>query len=365
MAIATSYRVVVAVISSAIICFPLDAQELTLQGVIDAWRARQERTRSAFFHWSESVTKPKGSMRSSKSLPNRGTTIPPEDMILTFDSSLAIDAQKVCYRTKGDFWADEQGAFRPQRYASAFNGKQGKTYWPADVRHARGFLESSGSNEELSSYHLKPLLIVYRSLDRKMRGLDPRRLTLPALTAIVDERKCRCVEFSRGPGVVERFWVDCERDSSVSRYMLSSNDKVLIQIDWNYRRQQADGWIPSRWRITVNNPDGTLETSVVATVASASLNPAIDPREFEIDFPEGTLVYDKEKREEFIVRPDGGRRVITEQERGASYEELRKSPSGMALADQRQGWWKWGLLLVVTCLLVLFCVLRAIRRRTG
>ena len=99
------------------------------------------------------------------------------------------------------------------------------------------------------------------------------------------------------------------------RYTQSGDGKIVLQIDFRHKEDPIQGWIPASWRTIVMRPDGTLQTSVAAEVSSYAINPVIETKEFEIDFPEGTMVYDKETKSEFIVRPDGGRRVITDAER--------------------------------------------------
>jgi hypothetical protein len=64
----------------------------------------------------------------------------------------------------------------------------------------------------------------------------------------------------------------------------------------------------------------------------SEINPAISSEELAINFPTNTDVNDRINRVRYIVRADGGRRVITREEsaRNPSWDELVNSMSGMA-----------------------------------
>ena len=108
---------------------------------------------------------------------------------------MVFDGERIAYRIDGEFWAHEHDKFQHQRYASASDGKTSKIYWPADTRYPRGFEDSASKNPDLTSYHIKPLLMSYRILDSKMKGLSADRLTLSSASGLVDDRECSRVSW--------------------------------------------------------------------------------------------------------------------------------------------------------------------------
>src|SRR5438105_1770392 len=142
-----------------------EPQQARLPAVIKAWTDRQKRTRSARFLWTETVTRTKGSLLGPKSpqvVAGRAPVLPQEDIVQDFQRELVFDGDKIAYRIDGEFWAHEHGTFQHQRYASASNGKTSKTYWPPDTRYPMGILDASSKHLDLTSYHIKPLLMTYR-----------------------------------------------------------------------------------------------------------------------------------------------------------------------------------------------------------
>jgi hypothetical protein len=112
--------------------------------------------------------------------------------------------------------------------------------------------------------------------------------------------------------------------------------------------------------------EGTLGESSDVQVVSCILNEPVADSQFDLDFPPGTFVIDRRKpRSEYLIRPDGTKRIITNDDQDASYEELVASESGMAKlvpAKRPNRTYRWLLAACVT-LIVLGCVVLWLRRK--
>jgi hypothetical protein len=80
---------------------------------------------------------------------------------------------------------------------------------------------------------------------------------------------------------------------------------------------------------------------VVVRITKREINVDIPRSEFQIDFPVGTKVHDRRMGAAppwYIVRAGGVKREITDAEmrRGATYDELISTESGMAAKEARR-----------------------------
>jgi hypothetical protein len=81
---------------------------------------------------------------------------------------------------------------------------------------------------------------------------------------------------------------------------------VLVAEIVNSRDADA-GSVPSQWKSSLINPDGTLGISTSAEMVSYEINPVIADETFDIDFPVGTEVSDAIERRHYMVLAEGQR----------------------------------------------------------
>jgi hypothetical protein len=131
------------------------------------------------------------------------------------------------------------------------------------------------------------------------------------------------------------FWVDPARDFLLVRFTTERAGKLGHQVDIEYAMDDSNGYIPNKWSIMVLNASGGLSFTEEAKLTTYEINPEIKSDLFDLDFPIGSWVTNNReegkdgKPTEYIIRPNGEKRIILPQERGASYEELLGSASGM------------------------------------
>jgi hypothetical protein len=89
----------------------------------------------------------------------------------------------------------------------------------------------------------------------------------------------------------ESYWLDPNRDYLPLRKHVSLEGRDSDRIDWTYRLDQTDGWIPIGWKDLSVGEDGA-STCGLCTVTSYSINGPLPASEFEIEPPKGAEVQD-------------------------------------------------------------------------
>jgi hypothetical protein len=125
--------------------------------------------------------------------------------------------------------------------------------------------------------------------------------------AIVDG--VHCVKLERGPpptvrwAVVEHCWVDPARDDVPILFEKTVGGALQWSVAIQYRPSREVGWVPEQWTCQYQLP--LFEAHCTAT--TLSVNESLPPKTFQLDFPPGTLVFDKLSHAPFLVAHDGSR----------------------------------------------------------
>jgi hypothetical protein len=90
--------------------------------------------------------------------------------------------------------------------------------------------------------------------------------------------------------------------------------------------------MPANWKTVEYLPKGTLKESSQFEVTGYTINKPLPEELFDFKFPVDTWVTNYKNKTDYIVREDGGKRLITEAERmrGVTYERLLETESGEA-----------------------------------
>ncbi len=331
----------------------------TLEKIIATWKQRQDNTRTFDFQWDEVRTYTKGSMPVME-----GSAGPPEDVTQNNRLSLQVDGDMMRVWRNAPRW---NGKFVPRDSMSVFDGKDAKVFYDqADpavqgmATYRVGFIGIHQYNEDVVDYDLWPILLTYRAIHRDMGRFKQDEWDMTEERGVADGRDCLILR-KKGAPIVERCWVDFERDCTVVRYEFITNYR--FQVDVSYKDVPGLGPVPASWQTVEYPPSGVLQQSNKAEVTGYTINKPLPDDWFHFEFPVGTDVVDHKNKTEYIVRKDGGKRLITEVERlrGATYEQLVATESGQAgLPPSSRKFW-WILVALVFATAVLLAV--AVRRR--
>lgn len=320
---------------------------MTLQQIIEQWQARQERFRSFRYKWAETRTDVGAVLLPQNPPPEKETTY-------TGKCELLIDGTRGRYSYEGKTWrlsTDRPPRLWPRANTNVFDGRvqvnfnaaqSSEQYPQARFENARQFFHAT-------TLEFRPLMVFHRPLDPDMGGFDANQLRLDGRSTTIRDRPCILVEQAPAgqSGIRWSLWVDTERDFTVRRIAMWFNGELSSQMDVLYAQHAAYGWVPSGWDFD-SFRGGDLMSHVEAKITEATLNPTIEPSEFTIDLPANTLVTDLRsgKKERYILRADGTKRIVLPTESRASYGQLVASETGKAfLVEEKRSYWP--LLLLV------------------
>ena len=150
----------------------------------------------------------------------------------------------------------------------------------------------------------------------------------------------RCVELKETPqaeypGHWRTYWLDVDRDYVIVKH--ESRCRHFREKGWggagtrvmvSYRNDAVHGWVPSGWKsMWLNQETGAIYNVQEAEVTKCEFNAKIPSALFELPFPPGTYVKDRENHQVWIALPEGRKRIVTPAELKAQvpYEKLLKS----------------------------------------
>jgi hypothetical protein len=314
----------------------------TIEDIHAAWRAREAKLRSLRVAWKGKVLTPRGTRVGP--FGGAGQVAPPEDTTHDRSGEVMLDGGKLRYWWSGWQWLEQRvpQGFYPQTYVSASDGKTSLSIYFRSVDSRSqlirpvGFIHEGPENADASNYHIGPILFFARPLDPEfgLLGRAPDDKNGPPLLSFKDLDGVRCAVITQPAGRrVKEIWVDPASSYVIRRYVVYYLGKLSYQIDLKYAAHSQLGWTPQSWQIHHWLPaQERLDLFESAAVASVEINPQIDLAEFRPAFPAGAVVRDARNDIEFLVRDDGTKREITDEERrrNATYQEILQTESGEA-----------------------------------
>jgi hypothetical protein len=327
-----------------------EAEEVSITVIEKAWKERQDRVKSGVFTWTETRFQTKGSLSAlmgQRGNP-KGKVIPPTDFSFEVPSQLSVDGEKLRYEYEDRQWSEDKDDFVPSAYVSAFNGDAGKFLYPNGLTTGRPPQAGIRPERHLpfaDSAELRPLLTAFRGLIPGMRYIDIQEMAIPGRRAVIDG--VSCIELELQPN---RLWVDPTRDFVVSRFTLGEG-KPTYQITVRYDRDTSGVWVPDSWEIINYPPGGSLMTTQ-AKMKEYKINPSLNPKEFDLEFPPGTMVIDTRSNRNYIVNEQGGEHALQTADFEKPYQDLledvnRQAPGNAAAQVLRLWPWAAGAALLV------------------
>ena len=113
-------------------------------------------------------------------------------------------------------------------------------------------------------------------------------------------------------------WIDPDNDFSVVRSIGKYGDGTMAtQLDIRYENDAPHRWIPTSWTAWCFG-DSSLpdefqwDKQLESRMESYTLNPSLTAKDFDVEFPVGTVVTDERDRERsWVVEPSGRRRDLS------------------------------------------------------
>ncbi len=335
---ATGCRAAIAVfaaIASLVTVRSLYAEQVGMDRITAAWKARESRIRTATFRWTGSLTLEKGYKSDRPGTLPDTPPVPPRDVTLECHGYLAVAGNRFRFEREGTRWSSIKGEVVPNTEINTFDGKvdilHGRVNmpYPPDAR----IMHREKGSETSSVGVLAPLLY--------MKGTEELRREWSDFTVLPEQSRVGdrpCLLLRTGEAAL---WVDAQRDFLPLRFVRGS-----MQVTMSYQRDAKHGYVLSGWQCDFR------ASHAIASVIEYAINPTLPADHFTIrEFPPGTWVTDMRGKTqiEWIVRKDGTRRVILPSERKVPYEQLieHEDPGSAVSAP---GWSWMAIANAIVCL---------------
>jgi hypothetical protein len=344
-----------------------------LAEVTAAWLQREATVAAVRVTWNQKDITPKGAINlRSPNIVKSGEIIPPSDAVHEGKGKLLIDAGQCRITVERQIWSTRSKSFETTMIDSVY--EQGRlttlTYISGNPAPT-GTLQTNQWNPIALDVAQWPLRAAFRGSDPKvMNGANLGVFTLARKTTLNGIPMVELIQERTELSGEAKIWVDPAQDYAARRMeQYDREGQLQHRTIINTRRDSSRVWVPAAWSTVLYR--GTKCIRAVETqVVELSINPAIQPDAFQLDFPIGTRVTDSTGPtvRDYIIR-ESDIRVIPQQELGQKYVDLVRTEPGELVPGSRRGFWNrgryvwWGLGLLALGLVIL--VLRAVRRCTG
>lgn len=272
--------------------------------------------------------------------------------------------------------ADQQRL--PRRFVSVCDGISRRDFFDkGDGEYAQAIIFdwatiAGGLDETLDHLQFRPLILLYRPLHPAMGAIRPESCRLVAKESFANGGNCLVVEESQRDRVVNKYWVDPDRDFVVVRQIAEQAGAARAQLDISYKQDSELGWCPTGWTTMVfpraAKPTGherLIHCSCVEVnridVNSASIR--VDFRDCVI--PKGALVVNRTSRDAFIMLANNQKRMITKTEAADPNVTYRKLTTSMLEVLVNLLWQRVPLLILLSVCIVFgrFTISRLLSRQ--
>ncbi len=296
---------------------------------VTAARSRQAAVKSVVVEFSETEVMAKGAHSTARGATDKGITpLPPQELTLTSQNRFLIAGDKVRYENNHPHWNNFYAADGSPRTGISISVRDGSSisiFYPHGFGgNAEPWAHTNIGNAALTTPRgntdaVSLILATVRAFDpaQAVWHLDQFKPTGNTLT--IDG--ATCLEYA-GPApdrghfigspapqnLIYRYWLDAARSYIIRRAQALEQDKVLEQVDIQYRFHEVGGWFPDRWEYYEYSAAGDVLQSATVTVLSVRFNEEPPADAFILHFPEGSAVSDVQHRKNYHVAADGSLR---------------------------------------------------------
>ena len=255
----------------------------SMQNIVEAWKHREEQTRTLVFEFQEALFLPKGAhsaqmVVSRKPLSTRQVRYPAEDTTYEYSYVLKIDGQKVRYEYRGPRPIHDIGEFLPTWNLSVNDGQVFKQFlgMPADrPLLPRGFISEPSIKRQGTAQilYIHPIVMCYRPFTmRASDDSDPSKYSIRPGLAVVGQHHCVMLTATSND-FKDVLWVDPGCEFVPVRWQNIVQGSLRIQADIEYARDVSHGWVPCGWKIsTYLPPDGAHAVGKLVEQVNAQRN---------------------------------------------------------------------------------------------
>jgi len=293
-----------------------DDSPVTLDTIINAWKAREEKIETFDFRWWSKHFE-------SADLENRGG----DDAEFIRPCRLVGDAKgRLRFEAKGREWDREANEYVNRMRIEVFDGVHSITFtqdrdltypdltYPQATIRDKGISMTSGVLPTVSfKLETVPVIIAFRATKIHHAYTNYQNLEFNEDTGLG----------TSGRGNHSKVDFDSAKDFMPTRLMMPFN-RGQKQVEIDYARDETAGWVPHSWKYSFTNATGKQIASDEATVMQYSINKPVEENEFKLDYPDGTVFNTVQQM--YILRADGRRqRVVPGTVSRETYQRLLDS----------------------------------------
>ena len=296
---------VTAALASAIGACPVAfaAEPETLETVLDVWRKREAAAESLKVVISEVRT-------ASHATGLEGEAI---GGMTKVQRTVILEGVNFRNEQEGEF-ADRGSEVSQQLLMIATNdGERHKAVTTVSrgnkIVRSNGWIHGADNRIDIRSLATSPVVRHWRALSPANDFFKLDKLKLVSTEERIGKVRCFLLQQAYGTlGGIEKVWVAPDQDMAILRRTYTQQERLVIQLDASFKSDAKLGWIPTSWATKSTRQDGSIGSTLNAYVVSTELNPEFPKQTFDIDWPQGTTVYDFVKRDKFYVPGTGKRK---------------------------------------------------------
>jgi len=312
--------------------------EVTIRDIEAHWKEREKRMPCLKLNWTESRFYRRGAFTDGRSPFGEGAggTWPAEDTVVEFTRSLLYDGGRLRFNDDGRYLSptpDGRRAFLRIQTTKTWNLREFRMFQDREYWHNPGQISAHHRDIHGDAQFRPPMLACWPLGASNGIPLDAYRIgrtfSLGGTDLVVLEKVRRMEHDSDA-----ELWVERAAPFLLVRARGYSGMLLASELTIEYVRPASGQAYPHRWKRIFFAEDGGYEMTAEASVTSHDFEPTVNDRDFHIEFPPNTWVWDRRpgEPEQYILREDGSRRVILldELRRGATYQDLLETESGKA-----------------------------------
>lgn len=271
-----------------------------MNSVARAWENRQKRVQNFRFKWNDKQ------FRSEKALVgkagNGGQQQNPKPDIRDAAYALTMKGSDKMRWLEDNWNLDSNGVLKKQKSISVTDGQTSKVFDAAGaIRRDQGLVGNAQAVMRRPSPSMSPILMNYRPFHSLLGELTQEAIKTAEMApkrASIGDKPCIKASIKLHPTFdrIGHLWIDPERDYVPMRFSRESGGRIRYQLDWLNYEKSGKEWVPTEWKATHFNEDGTIRSSHTCKATERSINGNIDDKEFELTFPPGTLILNRAKR---------------------------------------------------------------------
>lgn len=266
-----------------------EGQPPTEESIFKALADREAATDWIRAKCDSKISVPKGLFASER---NPKVLLPLEDLSFDHVVRFSIGPDKWRYEHTGYSYDPGRQELIKDALIVAYNNGVRKNLIPKadNTEYPQGNISDGGFTNIPQSIWMKAFFLLFRPLKSGLVG--PGQYKLITTNARIGDIPCVVLEQSGQRTTKRSIWLERTPPHSVLRYATSNGGKVLVNCEFHY---ESGATFPKKWVAAAHSAEGRLQEDVTTIMTELAIEKSLPAEDFELDFPVGTVVFDRRK----------------------------------------------------------------------